>query len=129
MAVAEAPSRELSAATALPTSPPLLALLLTSARGEASEGWRIKLEIDDYEIIETTDVETALGWLLADAPPDIAILDGIHAVDATDRLIARLRDGPAPIRTAILVSRVGAPSAADGWTNGARHVLELLKPW
>jgi hypothetical protein len=127
MAVAEAPRPRLSSRAVSPTAPSLRALLLTSPNQEI-DGWRIKLEDDGYDVVETGDVETALGRLLAAAPPDIAILDGVHAADATDRLLGRLRGGRAPLRTAILVSKVQRASTPGGGAMGAEHRLELLEP-
>lgn len=126
MAVAEAPPRGwLSTSTWVETAP-LTALVVTSDHG-AREGWRIKLETEGYDVVEAPDAESALRWLVSEVPPDIAVLDRVHATDLTEELIDRLGACQRPVRTAILVSTMRALRTVDGASSGEFR-LEIVNP-
>ena len=84
-----------------------------------AEGYRLKLELDGYQVTVASPSEDALAYLRAQ-PPDIIFLDASSVTPSRSGLLDRLRDHPTTQRVPVVVlsNRTAGELAMDGMNLG-----------
>jgi DNA-binding response OmpR family regulator len=84
-----------------------------------AEGYRLKLELDGYQVTVAIPSDDALENLCAQ-PPDIIFLDASLVAASSSRLLHRLRDHPTTQRVPVVVlsNRTAGELAMDGMNLG-----------
>ena len=84
-----------------------------------AEGYRLKLELDGYQVTVASPSDVALENLRAQ-PPDIIFLDASLRAPGSTRLLRSLRDHPATQRVPVVVLSTRTPGelAMDGMNLG-----------
>jgi DNA-binding response OmpR family regulator len=84
-----------------------------------AEGYRLKLELDGYQVTVASPSEDALEYLRAE-PPDIIFLDASSVAPSRSGLLHRLRDHPTTQRVPVVVlsNRTAGELAMDGMNLG-----------
>ncbi len=84
-----------------------------------AEGYRLRLELDGYQVTVASPSDDALENLRAQ-PPDIIFLDASLVAPSSSGLLHRLRDHPATQRVPVVVlsNRTAGELAMDGMNLG-----------